>query len=135
MTQPLNSVIIWRNRSSRHSHIVSLLSRWTSTWQLLATIVATIVVAEVETIIRGGRHLKPAFDTEEYCEGCQKRGHIVEECPIKCNYCKEHGHVIDNCFKRKWVNEQRFSKREDDNGDNGKKEFPYNPSFQRANYA
>ena len=55
---------------------------------------------------RSGRPLRTAFNTEEYCEGCQKQGLIVEECPLKCNYCKEHGHLIDNCFKLKWVNEQ-----------------------------
>ena len=83
---------------------------------------------------RGGRPLRTDFNTEEYCEGCQKRGHIVEDCSLKCNYCKERGHLIDNCFKLKWVNEQRFSKREDDNGHNGKEDVPYNPSFQRPHY-
>jgi len=83
---------------------------------------------------RGGRHLKPNSNAEECCEGCQKPGHIVEECPLKCNYCKERGHLIDNCFKLKWVNEQRFSKREDDNGHNGKEDAPYNPSFQRSRH-
>jgi hypothetical protein len=83
-------------------------------------------------------HLKPTFDTEEYCEGCQKQGHTIEECPIKCNYCKERGHLVDNCYKSKWVNEQRFSKRENDNDDNGKindrstsGDREYRPSFIR----
>jgi hypothetical protein len=81
---------------------------------------------------RGGRHLRPPFNADGYCEGCQKRGHQVEEYPTKCNYCKEHGHLIDNCFKLKWVNEQRFSKR-DDNGENGNgnMDMQYTPSFQR----
>jgi hypothetical protein len=84
---------------------------------------------------RGGRHLRPAFDTEVSCEGCQRRGHVVEECPLKCNYCKERGHLIENCFKQKWANEQKFSKRNDHNDDNGKEEFgPYAPSFQRPHH-
>ncbi len=79
---------------------------------------------------RGGRHLRPPFNPDGYCEGCQKRGHPVEECPIKCNYCKERGHLIDNCYKLKWVNEQRFSKRDGEN-DNGAMDAQYTPSFQR----
>jgi len=81
---------------------------------------------------RGGRHLRPPFNPDGYCEGCKKRGHSIEDCPTKCNYCKERGHLTDDCFKLKWVNEQRFSRRDDDgeNG-NGTMDMKYTPSFQR----
>jgi gag-polypeptide of LTR copia-type len=87
---------------------------------------------------RGGnnnRSVRRPFDTEQYCEGCEKRGHVVEECPLKCNYCKERGHLIENCFKQKWANQQKFSKRSDGNDDNDKEDFgPYTPSFQRPQH-
>ena len=84
---------------------------------------------------RSGRHLRPPFNPNAYGRGCKEHGHSVEDCPTKCNYCKERSHLIYNCFKLKWVNEQRFS-RWDDNGEHidGTMDIQYYPSFQRSGW-
>ena len=61
-------------------------------------------------------------------------GHVVENCLNKCRFCFEHGHVIEDCFKRRWVDEQRFSKRSTegsvDNINSTRKD--YSPSFESS---
>jgi hypothetical protein len=55
-------------------------------------------------------------------------GHVVENCPKKCRLCSEGGHVIDDCFKRRWVDEKRFFKRSE--GEGNEKRTRDSPSFE-----
>ena len=71
-----------------------------------------------------------SFHVGEQCEGCQMPGHVVENCPKKCRFCFERGHVFDDCLKRRWVDEQRFSKRSEGEGNESRKRKRYSPSFE-----
>ena len=68
---------------------------------------------------------RPSFHRQDICEYCQMQGHIVEDYPKICRFCHEHGHLIEHCFKQRWVNEQRFSKRRSNDNSNGNRQIQY----------
>jgi hypothetical protein len=70
-----------------------------------------------------------SFYLGQQCEGCQIPGH-VENCPKKCRFCSERGHGIDDCFKRRWVDEKRFFKRSEGEGNESSKRTRDSPSFE-----
>ena len=75
---------------------------------------------------------RESFHHGEVCKDCQIPGHVVENCLKKCRFCFERDHVIEDCFKRRWVDEQWFSKRSTESSANNinSTRKDYSPSFE-----
>ena len=45
------------------------------------------------------RQFQNRKETQVTCSKCTLRGHVAEDCTVKCLYCKTLGHIRKNCYK------------------------------------